>query len=164
LRINAERLGLLGRSLGGMIAILSAVQVHEIRSLALWAPVFSSEPWKKIWENLPLGSIDALKQGALQHLPPNIPAIPSIEFLKQFFQVDLNKELRCIKHIPLLHIHGSKDEFVKYEHAQAYQQACHANEQTLFIQLPNSNHDFAFEEERKKAIEETTQWFIKTLN
>lgn len=163
LRINGDRLGLLGRSLGGMISVLSASQFQQIRSMALWAPVFSSEPWKNIWDSLKFSSLDGLKQGALQHLPPNIPTIPNVEFLKQFFEMDLNKELASIKHIPLLHIHGKMDEFVKFEHALAYETACQANKKTSFIQLPNSNHDFSNDEERKIAIAETMQWFQKTL-
>lgn len=162
-RFDSNRIGLLGRSLGGMIAILSAAQAPDIRSIALWAPVFSSEPWKKIWESLPRDSNNVSKPAALKLLPANIPAVPSIQFLKQFFQVDLNKELEQIKHIPLLHIHGSKDEFVKYEQALDYQKACESNLQAVFIQLSNSGHDFANEEDRKIAIKETVKWFIKNL-
>ena len=45
--IDSSRLGLLGRSLGGAISVLAANRYKNIKSLALWAPVFSSEPWRK---------------------------------------------------------------------------------------------------------------------
>jgi hypothetical protein len=162
-KINSDKIGLLGRSLGGMIAILAAVRAQTIHSLALWAPVFSSEQWKKILDGAAYTSTNQLTEGVLRFLPSNIPAIPSVDFLKQFFQVDLKKELETIQHVPLLHIHGNKDEFVKYEHALAYKSASQTNAQAVFIELPNSNHDFSLAEERKIAINETTQWFIKTL-
>lgn len=163
LRIDGVRLGLMGRSLGGVITVLSAVQYQAVKSLALWAPVFSSEPWKKMWETLAIASPEAMKQGALSHLPPNIPSVPSVEFLKQFFRVDLKKELNQIRHIPLLHVHGKQDEFVAFEHAIAYEQACQRQDHARFISLPNSNHDFSNEVERKLAVEETCQWFQQTL-
>lgn len=162
-RIDENRIGLLGRSLGGMIAILSANRFPNIRSLALWASVYSGEQWKKNWDTEASDSGIAFQQGILKNLPSNIPAIPSMAFLKEFFTVDLKTNLEGVQHIPLLNIHGIKDEFVKYEHALAYQAVRQGNEQTLFIQLPNSNHDFSTEEERKFAIKETTQWFLKTL-
>lgn len=163
-RIDSSRLGLLGRSLGGMITVLSANEFQQIKSIALWAPVFSSDPWKKMWETLSFASLETMKKGVMPHLPPNIPTIPSVQFLKQFFQIDLQKELQKIRHIPLLHIHGKADEFVKFEHAQAYEHACKENGITRFIALQNSNHDFSNDEERKVAIEETCRWFMQTLN
>jgi len=163
LRIDPSRLGLLGRSLGGMVSILAANRFSNIKSLALWAPVFSSDPWKKLFETFSFASVDTLKKGAMPHLPSNIPTLPSMEFLKQFFQVDLKKELSRMVHIPLLHIHGQQDEFVEFEQSLEYEKACEKYTKTRFIQLPHSNHDFSDEEERETTISETCHWFKETL-
>jgi len=163
IRIDATRLGLLGRSLGGMIAILAAAQFPALKSLALWAPVYSSTPWKKMFETFSFASEGFIKKDVLAHLPTNLPEIPGIEFLEQFFNVNLHKELNQLTHIPLLHIHGKKDEFVKFEQSLDYQNACQKNQKTCFIQLPQSDHDFSLEEERSLAVSKTCQWFKETL-
>ncbi len=163
IRIDASRMGLLGRSLGGMIAVLAANQFPNLKSIALWAPVFSSGPWKKIFETLSFASKEVLEKGARFYLPSNIPAIPSTDFLKQFFQVNLDKELSQLSHLPLLHIHGKKDEFVKFDQALEYEKTCEKYAKTYFIHLPHSDHDFSLEDERKIAITKTCEWFKDTL-
>lgn len=160
-KIDASRIGILGRSLGGMIAILAANQFPHLKSIALWAPVFTSQPWKKLFESLRSQNGSMVEH--FSRLPVNVPAMPGKEFLKQFFQVDLLKELDQIAHIPLLHIHGKQDEFVKFEQAIEYENACKKYSKTSFIQLPNSNHDFSIAEEREIAIMKTYQWFKENL-
>lgn len=39
-RIDTERLGVFGRSLGGAVAILSSALFQSIRCISLWAPIF----------------------------------------------------------------------------------------------------------------------------
>lgn len=160
-QIDASRLGLLGRSLGGVIAVLAARHLASIKSLVLWAPVFTSDPWRELWESFKSNlRLDEAKQEVLRHLPANVP---NLEFLEQFFKLDLEKELAGLKNIPLLHIHGERDQVVKIEHAKEYEKARVGLANTRFVQLPLSDHDFSNLDEQTQAIRETCQWYEKTL-
>ena len=160
-QVDASRLGLLGRSLGGAIAVLAARRFQAIKSLVLWAPVFRSDPWRELWESFTSNQkLDSAKQEILRHLPP---PIPNLEFLTQFFQLDLQKELENLKHIPLLHIHGEQDHVVKMEHARDFEKARVGLENTRFLQLPKSDHDFSDFQEQAIVIQETSEWYQKTL-
>lgn len=159
-QIDASRLGLLGRSLGGAIAVLAARRA-AIKSLVLWAPVFKSDPWRELWESVQSNhQLDPTKQEILRNLPPNVP---NLEFLRQFFKLDIEQELEGLKKIPLLHIHGEQDHVVKIEHAKAYEKARVGLDNTRFIQLPRSDHDFSDLSEQVIAIHETSQWYQQTL-
>ncbi|MBA2369409.1 MAG: alpha/beta fold hydrolase [Candidatus Protochlamydia sp.] len=159
-RIDKDRLGLLGRSLGGAIAVLAASHSQSIKSLALWAPVFTSEPWKKLWDNVKSNPALLITKDILKNLPANVP---NLVFIEQFFKMDIEQRLESIKKIPLLHVHGEQDLVVKIEHARAYKKARELAENNRFIVLPNSDHDFSDESEQRIAIDETCGWFLQTL-
>jgi hypothetical protein len=160
-QIDSSRLGLLGRSLGGAIAVLAAGRFQMIKSLALWAPVFRSDPWRELWESFSSNQqLDQAKQEVLRNLPANIP---NLEFLSQFFKLNLQHELEAIRKIPLLHIHGEQDRVVKIEHAKDFEKARLGVDNTRFIQLPKSDHDFSDSQEQLIAIQETCQWYLQTL-
>lgn len=160
-QIDPERLGLLGRSLGGVIAVLTARRYSNIKSLALWAPVFKSDPWQELWESFKSHHKGNTQHDLLHNLPPNVP---NLEFLRQFFKLDLERELEGLKGIPLLHIHGEQDHVVKIEHAKDYEKARIGLDNTRFVQLPRSDHDFSDVSEQNIAIQETCQWYQRTLS
>lgn len=160
-QIDSSRLGLLGRSLGGTIAVLAARRFEAIKSLALWAPVFRSDPWRELWESFKSNQkLDQAKQEILRNLPANIP---NLEFLSQFFKLNLQHELEGLRQIPLLHIHGEQDHVVKIEHAKDFEKARLGIDNTRFVQLPKSDHDFSNSQEQLIAIQETCQWYQQTL-
>jgi uncharacterized protein len=160
-QIDPSRLGLLGRSLGGAIAVLTARRYQGIKSLALWAPVFKSDPWRELWESFKSNrQLDQAKKDILRNLPANVP---NLDFLNQFFKLDLERELDGLKHIPLLHIHGVQDHVVKIEHAKDYEKVRVGLDNTRFVQLPRSDHDFSDVHEQAIAIQETCQWYLQTL-
>lgn len=160
-QVDATRIGLMGRSLGGAIAILTARRFPSIKSLALWAPVFRSDPWRELWESFKSNpKLDHAKHEILSNLPANIP---NLEFLSQFFKLNLQHELQELKQIPLLHIHGEQDQVVKIQHAKDFESARKGLDKTRFILLPKSDHDFSDTKEQLMAIQETCQWFQDTL-
>ena len=160
-QIDSSRLGLLGRSLGGAIAVLTARRYQVIKSLALWAPVFKSDPWRELWESFKSNrQLDQAKKDILRNLPANVP---NLEFLSQFFKLDLENELDGLRQIPLLHIHGVQDQVVKIEHAKDYEKVRLGLDNTRFVQLPRSGHDFSDADEQGIAIRETYHWYQQTL-
>lgn len=159
-KIDASRIGILGRSLGGVITILTVRRFPKIKSLALWAPVFKSDPWKALWEAFKSNQLNLSHEQMIRALPANVP---NVEFLTQFFKFNLNHELPELKHIPILLLHGSQDQLVTVEHAQAFEKAREGIEHSRFIYLPKGDHDFSDSEEQKIVIEETVKWFVNTL-
>jgi pimeloyl-ACP methyl ester carboxylesterase len=150
----------LGRSLGGAVAI-TAARRSRIKSLALWAPVFTSQPWKELWQSVQKNQhVDISKEDILRHLPISVP---NIDFLTQFFKMDLEKELNGISHVPLLHIQGMQDLTVKEEHAKGFEEVRKGVQNTRFIQLPKSDHEFSCPQEQAVAIQETCSWYQNTL-
>lgn len=159
-QIDATRLGLLGRSLGGAIAVLAARRYPSIKSLALWAPIFKSDPWRKLWEAYQADPQGLSKQEIFRLIPT---AMPNLEFVNQFFQLDLARELKELQQVPLLHIHGEQDRIVEIEHAQDYKRIREGLGLTRFVRLPHSDHDFSDFNEQTTAIQETCDWYQKTL-
>lgn len=160
-RIDSERIGILGRSLGGAVAVLAARRCGTIKSLALLAPVFTSEPWKLAWEKIKSHKeIQTADLEKYAHLPATMP---NKHFLAEFFHMDLHREMEGLKSIPLLHIHGMKDQIVGIEQAKEFEATRGIKDNSRFIQLPSSDHDFSDNKERLMVINEVIQWYQNTL-
>lgn len=156
--IDSQRIGLLGRSLGGLISILATRHyLTSIKSLVLWAPVFYSKPWKIMWEQFKVDHQDDREPAPL---PPHVP---NLQFLQEFFNVNILDELHQLRHLPLLHLQGLKDPIVTVDHAEEYQRARSGIESTRFVLLPNGDHDFSDLASQELAIQETVAWYRQTL-
>lgn len=158
--IDFSRLGILGRSLGGAVAVLSASHLSSLKSLVLWAPVFTSEPWHSLWKAHQTATMDSLQEAMLQKLPAGIP---NLLFLKEFFSLDLSKELKKQTNVSLLHIHGALDELVKIEQSEGYKNSRPLSSTSKFVVLPKGDHDFSDPEDQIVALKETVDWFVNTL-
>lgn len=162
-QIDPKRIGLLGRSLGGAIAVLATRQwKQKIKSLALWAPVFDSVMWQDMWKAYQAQARSSSISPKEESLPLP-PTVPNLQFLEQFFNLNIEKELSYLKHIPLLHIQAEHDTIVRANQAEGYKRAREGVESTRFIHLPNSDHDFSDFADQKIAIMETCLWYQQTL-
>lgn len=159
--IDQERIGILGRSLGGALTILSAAKFGAIKTICLWCPLFDGDQWLSIYNKYPTVANDDKKKEELMTLEGQTP---SLEFFQQFFKMDLRPSLQKLEHVPILLIHGCRDENVVFEHSEKYLKHRHqAPAETRLIQLPFSDHHFTPLDERRIAINETTRWFERTL-
>ncbi|MBA3957610.1 MAG: alpha/beta fold hydrolase [Parachlamydiaceae bacterium] len=160
-QIDAGRIGLLGNSFGGAVAVLSAKQDKSVKSLALLAALFSSEPWHKQWEMLAKSS-DERAQTELARILEGMTIGP--KFYQEFRQLNVAEALKSLNELPLLHIHSEKDNRVSIEQAQQYEQCRQgARAETRYIRLQQCEHDFSHAKERAMVIEETAKWFSQTL-
>src|SRR5665213_2155595 len=50
--IDKSRLGIFGRSFGGLVSLISAHRYGNVKSMALWAPVISGDQWRDKWHIL----------------------------------------------------------------------------------------------------------------
>lgn len=160
-RIDTERIAIFGRSFGGVVAVLAAQKMAIIKSLALWAPVFSIDQWKEKWQQLHAAPGSSVQHNNLMDIDGMQPGYP---FFKQLFALKLSESLHELAHVPLLHIHGEQDEIVNLSHADKFEEVrLHASGESHFRRLPKTGHDFLDRSEREQALEATIDWFKKTL-
>lgn len=161
--VDPSRMGILGRSMGGSVAVVAARRYGHISSLALWCPVYHAVPWKDEWDRAQSNAIAAKSA-----------AKPTVHFqgheasaalFQELFKLELERELAAVAHVPLLHIHSESDSVVRIEHADHYAR-CRKDVKTAtrFLRLQESDHEFSAAKERQYTIEETVEWFQKTLN
>ena len=155
--IDTTRIGLFGASLGGAISVLSAARIQKIQALALWAPVASGELWYRDF---------------LKNHPEHITSDPSKvlssykgvklhpQFREQFGRMSACKALREIPHIPVLLMHGEKDEAVSIAHQEAFRQACPPHQDNLrLVSYPDGEHSLGFSSRFPEVINESVRWF-----
>lgn len=156
-RIDNNRIAIFGRSLGGAVAVLSASTFGKIKCVALWAPIFNGDQWKSLWENAQRGLMTHHESSELRRINGQIAGL---QFYTELFQMRVDLALHELKELPMLFIHGEKDELVTIQHSELYlEERRHSRDLTKFIRLPQADHDFTFSDERSFAIEETANWF-----
>lgn len=158
--VDPYKIGLFGRSLGGVISVLAANQFNKIKSLVLWAAVYDSSQWKSLWDSYQSNQLTDMQKQVIQRLPAGIP---NLQFLNEFFKIEMDQEFEKLRHIPLLHIESKKDSVVHANQGQCYRKARKDVDNTKFIQLLNSDHDFSDSTDQEMAIKETIHWFKETL-
>ena len=108
-----KKIGVLGFSYGGTIAILEQVEFHNIDSLiCVSSPMASSEIEFKWWTS------SALKLG-IKGLEPGAGVRPGNPYLKKINAIDVVEKVRA----PILFIHGSQDPTVSQRHSEKLYQA-----------------------------------------
>jgi dipeptidyl aminopeptidase/acylaminoacyl peptidase len=160
-QVDKERIGILGRSFGGAVAIKASETFKKVKSIALWASIFDVSQWEKSWEMISTGKVDEAQRHELMRIDGQLPGM---EFYKELFSLDLTKHHESLLSTPMLHIHGEKDPVVSLDHADKFASLRKkATAQTQFLRLPHSDHDFSHPEEKVTAIDTTCSWFNKTL-
>lgn len=159
--VDSDRIGLFGRSFGGAVALLAASKFLDIKSIALWAPIYHTKEWEEKWKHMQASQVSQEKIDEFKRVNGQLLGKP---FWTEIFAMDLSKTLSKLEKIPLLHIHGEKDAVVPINHAVKYREARNqAKGTTNFILLPTADHDFSSAINQKTAIEETVAWFENTL-
>ena len=160
-RYDNKRIGIFGRSFGGLVSVLAASRVSFVKSLALWAPVFEGEQWKTKWETLKTADLEEDVKKEMMRINGQVPGP---KFFEELFALKLEGIITSLDDCAFLHIHGEKDTIVDPEHAFRYQESRKgSNGFTKFIMMAESDHDFSHAKEQLIALEETVQWFKQTL-
>ena len=102
------RIGLLGHSRGGAVAILSAVETPEVDVLATWGAVDHLDRWTEttIREWRETGVMYVLNQRTGQHLPLSIDLLEDYEANRE--RLDLHSAAASVA-APWLIVHGKED-------------------------------------------------------
>lgn len=160
-QVDNDRIGLFGRSFGGTIAIMAAAEVTGVKSIALWAPLFSAQQWKDKWDFINTNTDDMEKVEEFRTINGQLGGL---EFYDNLFNLDIKPFIKKIEEVPLFHIHGLKDMNVFPSHADDYEKARkHSKAKSKYLKLENTDHDFTHRKERYHAIDETSNWFEETL-
>lgn len=160
--LDSSRIGIFGRSFGGIVSLRAAYRHGNIKSMALWAPIFNGDQWREKWHIVQTHDLSPEHREEMMRVNG---LVPGRHFFEQLFALKLDNEIDALSHLPLLHVHGEKDTIVNLSHAERYHEfRRHAQAESKFILLPHSDHDFSFVPEQRQVLEETVKWFDKTLN
>lgn len=170
--IDQTRIGIIGRSFGGLIAVQTAA-VESLKAIVLWAPVFDAKPWMSFSasdtkKRVPLMSDAEYKSDRLSFTPNGRVAFYGEElkdeFIKECHALRTKDELKKLENCPLLHIQGKNDHAIEKYHIEQYEQ-CRENLGAIskFLLLSHSGHDFASKQEQEILLKETVEWFQKYL-
>lgn len=146
--IDSSRLGVIGSSLGGMVAIAS----EEDRIKAM---VTLSSPMK----------IPRYDEPELPEKKGNYYILPSGRKFKEEFYLDMKQhDLResIAKSPPILIIQGNSDEIVPVNHAKTLFE--NANDPKKLKIVSEADHVFSDSEKLNKVIEYSLDWFEKYLS
>jgi len=134
------RLGLLGSSLGGYLALLESSRNSQVRCTAVW-----STP------------------SHLRDLAKRLPEVSPVEFSQECYEdlltVELLPRLKNVRHV--LIVHGLEDHQVPPEHGSSLYEVL--DEPKALHMLKGADHRFSAQESREEAIRLTMEWFKKYL-
>lgn len=160
-RIDRNRIGVFGRSLGGAVAVLSSARFGHVKCISLWAPFFNGDQWKEEWARVSQGHATEEESHELRRINGQVAGL---HFYAEMFGMRIDQALKQLAHIPFLIMHGEKDELISIRHSELYvEERQESNAQTQFIRLPEADHDFSYTIERYYAIEKTAKWFEENL-
>lgn len=157
--VDPRRLGLLGLSLGGMVAANAASHEPCVRSLALWSATADPVSMMKRVKHWGGGAVRAgrlVDIGGLGLGPAffrNPRAIDPVAALQ-----------KCRRPFPVLVLKGGADPVISLEENSLYvkglRYSTHPVKQVL---IPGAGHTFERLSHEGEAIRITTDWFRKTL-
>jgi uncharacterized protein len=166
-QLDASRIGLLGHSRGGGIAILTARDRPEVKCLAGWASIshfdrFTPEAIAK-WREAGVMYVENTLTG--QKMPMDIAVMDDFEANRERYDV---RNAVAELDIPLLLVNGDKDESVSLDEMRELMEASKGEADTLIIE--RANHTFQIGHPRfgsnryyGQALEETVSFFKKPL-
>ncbi|MFZ0565858.1 MAG: alpha/beta fold hydrolase [Chlamydiales bacterium] len=159
-KIDMERVGLFGSSLGGAIAVFSAANNPDrgIKALALWAPVASGELWYRdvIRQNPEFANANVSKAFSSFRGETINP-----HFREQFGQMHAARMMGDLYDLPILHMHGENDTTLSLNHQSEFRK--YANPKCRFISYPQTEHAFGCAQVFSEVVTECVGWFKKNL-
>lgn len=175
--ISKDQIGILGRSMGGAVAVLVAKeamkrQTMTLCSMALWCPLFSAKPWAQEWYKMQQQpQVKGVTSEAHRHYVQQNgilfqDELVSMKLLEQLFRLDLTPALEELRDIPFFFAHSINDPVVGIEQTQGYLQqreALQASAETKFCSFQGKDHEFSLPNEQSELLEESSKWFHHSL-
>ncbi len=158
-QLDISRFGLFGRSFGGFLSVLFGSELVTLdkhpQSIALVVPFFGVSKMEIAY---PLSWNKEKGQLTFHGMPISNELIDDIK------KHSARSALEVLSDIPLMHTQAGKDVVVGYDNLKEYQ-LCRSisKAESLFIELPQSDHELSDYDERMQSIDQVVKWFKKTL-
>jgi len=160
--VSKEKLGVVGLSLGGVVAILTASRDERIKAVCTWsAPADFRElilmgATRRIFGGT---EVDELFSREFIELPSGYRIRKS--FLVDLFKHDILGNVAKISPRPLLIVHGTNDQLVPLSQAEKLYMAAEKPKEKYFIK--GADHTFNRWDWQWQVINYTLNWFSKNL-
>jgi dipeptidyl aminopeptidase/acylaminoacyl peptidase len=167
--VDNPRIGLVGHSRGGAIALLTAAKLENVKAVSMWGSVATldrySERQKEVWREK--GYFSVMNMRTKQEMRLNLTLLEDLE-------KNRNDSLNIKKNIselnkPLLIVHGKEDLAVKIEEAKRLYDWSN-KEHTEFIVIEKTGHTFGcvhpfkgINEKFEMLLNSTDKFFRKNL-
>jgi dienelactone hydrolase len=166
--INPEKIGLLGHSRGGGIALLHTQNDSRIKSLVTWSAIASVERYSadeiKLWKSQKYLEFENKRTGQMMRVGKEL--LDDIQKNKNELNITSAAENIVT---PTLIIHGQADESVPLEEAHTIYDHLNASSKELMI-IEGGSHTFgarhpmeSIPEELQTVFELTENWFDRFL-
>jgi fermentation-respiration switch protein FrsA (DUF1100 family) len=160
--ILKDKIGVIGLSLGGVIAILTASQDERIKAICTWStPADLKDPEFQNTAKSIFGEVKIEKIILKEYI--DLPSGDRIKrkFLIDAFKHDILKSVEKISPRPILIIHGTKDPLVPISHAEKLFEKAKDPKKKILIE--NADHTFNKWDWQWQVINYTIEWFEKNL-
>ena len=161
LGVDRERIGILGFSLGGVVATYAAARTNKIKALSLWAPAVGLQKHaEKMTAQLGNGvSLRSIRNRYIDYHGTLIGR----RFLQQLPQIDPLAEIERF-HSPVLLIHGTEDETVPAEASTEYYNVLKKKNVSVEKHLVSgADHLFSAHKWQELIIRKTVKFFTNNL-
>ena len=157
--IDSRRIGIMGLSLGGMVAANAAARESCVRSLALWCATADPHSMMKRIKSWGGG---AIRIGRLMDIGGlGVGAV----FFRNPGGFDPVKALqKCCRPFPVLVLKGEADPVITMEENSLYIRGLRTGTHPVKqVVIPGAGHTFERLAHEREAIRITTDWFKRTL-
>jgi alpha/beta superfamily hydrolase len=156
-----KRLGVLGYSLGGLVALKGAKE--DAKAMVLWAPTSRpAEEFKRILGDAKILELE--RKGYTWFVKDPSPYRRTVRFKvglpfwREIQRLNPAREAEVVK-CPVRVIHGVKDDLVDYRHS--IELVKHFPGQSDLKLIEDANHLFDKREHATRLVELTVEWFKK---
>ncbi|MEK3936491.1 alpha/beta fold hydrolase [Sporosarcina sp. FSL W7-1349] len=153
--IDARNIILIGHSLGGAVAAMTAAQDRRIKKLILWSPV--GTPYDDITAILGYEKVNVANEKGKVDYHGFYVSRPFLEDLKKHHPVEAVQLYKG----PALVIHANEDEDIPKEHTARYLAALHSRPLHQFAEthyIEEADHTFSSYSFEEELFRTTTDW------
>ncbi len=156
--VDADRIGILGLSMGGCVAAFVSGQDARVKSTVMWAPLSDDPPDRKN---------EILERAKSTPTPEEIalanPNIVGKAFYEELSEISPSAAIQAFTGA-LLVIHGSADDVVPVSHGKRYYELMRGRDAPTELEIiDQGDHTFNTVASEQAVIAKSVAWFQKTL-